>query len=80
MKEKELVDLGFRRRNVSAEESGYDNDWYYYEYDFNTSNISLITQANEEVKGDEWTIEIFEPKRIQTTKSLVNAIKRNIKI
>lgn len=80
MKEKELVDLGFRRRNVSAEESGYDNDWYYYEYDFNISNVCLITQANEEVKGDEWTIEIFEPKRIQTTKSLVNAIKRNIKI
>jgi len=34
MKEKELIALGFNRKDVTAEESGEENDWYYYELDF----------------------------------------------
>lgn len=34
MTEKELIDLGFRRIDVEAEEDIYSVDWYYYEYIF----------------------------------------------
>ena len=32
MTEKELIELGFRRINVKAEDSISPVDWYYYEY------------------------------------------------
>ena len=34
MTEKELIDLGFRRIDVEADESISDVDWYFYEYVF----------------------------------------------
>ena len=34
MTEKELIELGFRRINVKAENSISPVDWYYYEYIF----------------------------------------------
>jgi hypothetical protein len=33
MKEKVLQVLGFERVDITKEESGSPNDWYYYTYD-----------------------------------------------
>ena len=36
MTEKELIDLGFKKIDVEAEEGVYPFDWYHYEYSFST--------------------------------------------
>lgn len=52
MTEKQLIELGFKREDVSAEESG-NKPYYYYSYSLNLS-ITFITQANDEVVDDNW--------------------------
>ena len=68
MKEKELVALGFQRTDVTAEESGYETDWYYYTYTLG-SHLCLITNDNTEVEKDEWYVEVFEDNIIRFTNS-----------
>ena len=67
MKEKELIALGFNRRDVTAEESGEENDWYYYEINFGNGHLGLITSSNDEVENDEWDVEIFGDNTIRFT-------------
>ena len=60
MKEYLLVNLGFERIDVSAEESG-DNAFYYYTKDFGEKNVlSLISTTNDQVEDGEWYVEVFE--------------------
>ena len=82
MTEEELVSLGFKRTDVTAEESGYEADWYYYTYDFGNGSVGLITQANTEMQDDKWHVEIFEDETIRFTdsediKALIDLINRN---
>ena len=82
MKEKELIILGFNRRDVTAEESGYDADWYYYEKVFGNCNLGLISPSNDEVENDEWYVETFNDNTIRFTKSsdvmaFIDLINRN---
>lgn len=84
MKEKELVALGFTRVDITAEESGYENDWYYYILDFGNGSFCLISCDNEEAKDDNWFVEIFEDETIRFTNStdvmaLIDIINRNTK-
>jgi len=82
MKEQDLIDLGFKRTDVSAEESG-DKAFYYYDIDFGDQRgISLISPANNEVIDNKWFVEVFEDNsiRIDNTKDLkqlIDIIKRN---
>lgn len=57
MKEQDLVNLGFKKQEVSKEVSG-DKDYFYYYFDIN--NLCFITQANDEVKDDNWYVYLFE--------------------
>lgn len=59
MKEQDIIDLGFERVDITKEQSGHEDDWHYYTYDF-TSGFSLITQANDEVVDNKWFVEVFE--------------------
>ena len=60
MKEQDIIDLGFERHDVTAEQSGSENDWHYYTYDF-TKGLSLISSDNDLAKRKgHWHIEIFE--------------------
>ena len=52
MKEKELIALGFNRKDVTAEESGDENDWYYYKMDFGDGHLGLMSSSNDEVEND----------------------------
>ena len=68
MKEDNLIDLGFERIDVSAEESG-DNAFYYYTKDFGEKNVlSLISIANDQVEDGEWYVEVFEDDSIKIDK------------
>ena len=82
MKEKDLTALGFKRTDVTAEESGYETDWYYYSYTFGTGAICLITNYSTEIEKDEWYVEVLEDETIRFTNTsdiidLINLIKRN---
>lgn len=66
MIEQDLIDAGFKRVEVSAKESGGDNGFYYYTYDF-ARGFSLITPASDKVE-DEWHVEIFEVPEIRIKK------------
>jgi hypothetical protein len=59
MTEQYLIKLGFDRIDVTAGESGYPEDWYYYTYDL-TNHLSLISCDNNEAKKSGWYVEIFD--------------------
>ena len=84
MKEQDLIDLGFKRTDVSAEESGYEA-FYYYDIDFGDERgISFISPANNEVIDNKWFVEVFEDTSIridtiEDLKELINILNRVIK-
>ena len=51
MTEQDLIDLRFKKE--------FGDNFYYYTYDF-TRGFGLITQANDEVVDNNWTVEVFE--------------------
>ena len=80
MKEQDLIDLGFERTNVSAEESG-DNPFYYYTYNI-TDELCLISTDNDEAERNGWYVELFdyeniEIRNLEDLKTLINVIERN---
>ena len=82
MKEKELIALGFNRKDVTVEESGEENDWYYYKMEFGNGHLGLISPSNDEVENDEWYVEVFDENTIRFTNSsdvmaLIDLINRN---
>lgn len=73
-----LIKQGFKKVKVSKEESG-GKAFYYYNYDFghpdDNSNLSLITQASDEVK-DGWQVNIFDTRLYtKNRKAVKNFIK-----
>lgn len=82
MKENELIELGFVRTDVTAEESGYETDWYYYTLTLG-NHLCLITNDNTEADKDKWYVEVFEDDIVRFTNSsdvmaLIDLISRNI--
>ena len=74
--------LGFERVDVSIEESGFDQPYYYYE--LNIGDICFITCANDEAVDDEWSCSIFDSIDFTLSQesdlvTMVEIIKRNIK-
>lgn len=55
MREKDLIQLGFERQEVSAEDVGTDNDFYYYTLDI--EDLCLISNASDEEK---WKVYMFD--------------------
>jgi tRNA(Ile)-lysidine synthase TilS/MesJ len=82
MKYKDLEKLGFKKEQVSAEESGY-KEYVYYTYDFceEPEEFCLISSDSDE---DKCFVEIFNsqhPIRFYKTKhvrKLINAINKGI--
>ena len=80
MKEQDLLDLGFERNDVSAEESG-DVPFYYYTYDI-TDELCLISSDDGEAKKHGWSVEMFDYDGIKFTtiedlKTLITSIEKN---
>jgi hypothetical protein len=57
MTEKEIQLLGFKKINVSAEESGSE-PYHYYIYEF-TKGLEFITQDSDSAEDDNWYVEFF---------------------
>ena len=64
MKEQDLISLGFKKIEVSAEESG-DKPFYYYTLDFGTNEFSLISNDNDDANKNGWFVEIFDYEKIR---------------
>ena len=80
MKEQDLIDLGFKRYDASAEDSG-DVPFYYQTYDI-TDELCLISSDDGEAKKDGWSVEMFDYDGIKFTsiedlKTLINVIEKN---
>ena len=56
--ESHLRSLGFHRNDVPMADSGYNQDFYYYSMDIN--NVCLLSDADDEVKDNQWTIHLLE--------------------
>ena len=61
MTEKDLLDLDF----TQVVDDAYGPSYHYYTYD--VGSLCLISQANDEVKNDEWYVELFESNTIRFT-------------
>jgi len=83
MKEQDLIDAGFERVDITAEDSG-DKKFHYYSYDFGNHAFSLITPANDEVSDGVWFAEVFEDDSIrfydiEDVLTLISVINKNTK-
>lgn len=83
MTEQDLINLGFKKENVSVEESGADA-YHYYTYDLsdNDLNFCLISSANDEAKDDNWYVELFNFytmrfNTIEDVELFINLVERN---
>jgi len=59
MTEQDIIDLGFKKQEVSPEESGCEKGFMYYTLDI-SGGFSFISNANDEVKDGKWFIEFFD--------------------
>jgi len=79
IKEFDLVGLGFVKIDVPFEETG-DDDFYYYR--LYIGDICLITNSDDEIKDDKWSVEVFDFESISFTgivdlRLLIDLLKRN---
>ena len=81
MTEKDLIDLGFERND---DNDGYE-EYYYYTLDIGNdyTPFCLISKANNEGKGNEWFVEIFDYQSFKFTnrfqlEKLIETLKHNL--
>lgn len=80
MTEEIFTELGFERTDVSMEESGCSNGFYYYALEI--GDICIMSNSNEEANKNGWEAFIFDflSMRIKgggDLESLVKIIKNN---
>lgn len=80
MTERELISLGFLSEQIKDHD---EDDTYYYALDI-VDGITFITPTNDEIKDDEWYVEIFNTDPIirfydfQEVQGLINTLKNRI--
>jgi hypothetical protein len=55
MSEDELIESGFEKVIVTAEESGNKNDYYYYKYEIN-DDVILMSSENDATVNKQWKV------------------------
>lgn len=93
MTEKELIELGFRRIDVKADEWVSPVDWYYYEYSFSSDYdvLELSAYYSEDlfprnVEENDWYVELMgidgdsNITNISDVKVLMDSISKVINI
>ena len=80
MKEQDLIDLGFERNDIPAEESG-DKPFFYFTYNI-TNELCLISSDNDEANKNGWYVELFdyeniEFRNLEDLKALISVIEKN---
>lgn len=80
MTEREIIELGFLSEEIREHD---EDDAYYYALDV-VDGITFITTTNDEIKDDEWYVDIFNTDPIirfydfQEVKGLINTLKNRI--
>lgn len=80
MTERELISLGFLSEQIKDHD---EDDTYYYALDI-VDGITFITPTNDEIKDDEWYVDIFNTDPIirfydfQEVQGLINTLKNRI--
>lgn len=59
MTEEELIEEGFERIDVPIEESGNEEDYYYYRYSLGSS-FSLYSSENTDSPKNKWSVTFEE--------------------
>ena len=80
MKEQDLIDLGFEKNDISADESG-DKPFFYFTYNI-TDELCLISSDNDEAEKNGWYVELFdyeniEIRNLKDLKTLIDIIEKN---
>jgi hypothetical protein len=80
MTEEIFEQLGFEKVVVTIEESGHDNDFYYYTMDI--GDICLMSNADDEAEKEGWYCSIFDSNTLKIKgegdlKALVDILKLN---
>ncbi len=78
--EENLINLRFSKVKEHTE------NYYYYERQFGAhySNLTLISEANDEVTGDDWKVYIYQVQDIEIDNmtdlvNLIDILERNTK-
>lgn len=86
MTEQELIDLGFKRVEVSPEQSGEEFGYHYYTLDIGTdfSKFFLISGTSDETDPDGWFVGIlqygsFQFSNFAQTKGLIDILTSSLK-
>lgn len=80
MTERELILLGFKSEQI-IEFEGEENPDYYYVYDV-VNGLTFITPSREELKGDQWWVEIFDTNpsirfcQMEKVQALINTLEK----
>jgi hypothetical protein len=80
MTEREIIELGFISEEIREHD---EDDAYYYALDV-VDGLTFITTTNDEIKDDEWYVEIFNTDPIirfydfQEVQGLINTLKNRI--
>jgi hypothetical protein len=80
MTEREIIELGFISEEIREHD---EDDTYYYALDV-VDGLTFITTTNDEIKDDEWYVEIFNTDPIirfydfQEVQGLINTLKNRI--
>ena len=80
MTEREIIQLGFISEEIREHD---EDDAYYYALDV-VDGLTFITTTNDEIKDDEWYVEIFNTDPIirfydfQEVQGLINTLKNRI--
>ena len=80
MTEETFTELNFEKNIVTMEESGNDEDFYYYSLDI--GDICIISNADDEAEKNGWEAYIFDSLTMRVKGSgdledLVRIIKNN---
>lgn len=81
MTERELILLGFKSELLK--EYDEDDETYYYVLDI-VDGFTLITPTNDEVKNNEWYVEVFNTDplirltNINEVETIINILKKSI--
>ena len=78
--EQDIIDLGFERKQQTAESSGSENDWHYYTLDI--GDLCLISNDNEEAEKQGWLVYVFDNvgivfRNTEDLTKLIQLLQRN---
>jgi hypothetical protein len=74
--EEHLLQLGFNRRDVSIEESGDDDAYYYFTYDIGTFSLITSEGGSKSMSVEIFDYDEFKIRDYETLVELINILNK----